>query len=125
MNQCEFMGNLGKNPEIIPSDNGEFATFSVAVNSDYTNAQGAQVTNTEWIPCVCFKPGIVKFIKENIASGNTVFVKGAWQTRTYTQEHVVNTKTNEPHKLSKTELRVSHLHKVAIPKRDEVVNEQA
>ena len=125
MNQVEIMGNIGKTPEFIMGSTGEFTSFSVAVNSEYTNGEGVKVQHTEWMPCVCFIPGIVKFIKENVTSGNAVYLKGAISTRSYTQEHVMNTTTNEPHKQSKTEIRVTHLHKVATVKKDEPVDEPA
>ena len=47
MNTVEIMGNIGNKPEIITGNNGEFASFSVAVNNNYTNSQGQKVENTE------------------------------------------------------------------------------
>ena len=125
MNTVEIMGNIGNKPEIITGNNGEFASFSVAVNNNYTNSQGQKVENTEWIPCICFIEGIVKFIKENVKSGSTVFVKGAFTTRTYNMDTVINTKTNEPHQRKKSEIRVQHIHLVTTIKKEETANEQA
>ena len=125
MNTVEIMGNIGNKPEIITGNNGEFASFSVAVNNNYTNSQGQKVENTEWIPCICFIEGIVKFIKENVISGSTVFVKGAFTTRTYNMDTVINTKTNEPHQMKKSEIRVQHIHLVTTIKKEETANEQA
>ena len=103
-----------------------FAVFSIAINDTYTNREGKDVTRTEWVPCVCYNSGIVKFIKEHVSAGDTIHITGKFTSRKFTLENVVNTKQdNAPYEMTRSSIEVKELHKVYRPAKAETQNEQA
>ena len=126
MNTVTMKGNLGQAPEIKTGENSEFAVFSIAINDTYTNRDGKDVTRTEWVPCVCYNPGIVKFIKEHVSAGDTIHITGKFTSRKFTLENVVNTKQdNAPYEMTRSSFEVKELLKVYRPAKAETQNEQA
>ena len=126
MNTVTMKGNLGQAPEIKTGENSEFAVFSIAINDTYTNREGKDVTRTEWVPCVCYNPGIVKFIKEHVSAGDTIHITDKFTSRRFTLENVVNTKQeNAPYEMTRSSIEVKELHKVFRPAKAETQNEQA
>jgi single-stranded DNA-binding protein len=126
MNVVTMKGNLGQAPEIKTGENSEFAVFSIAINDNYINREGKEVTRTEWVPCVCYTPGIVKFIKEHVSVGDTIHIMGKFTSRKFSLENVVNTKQdNAPYEMTRSTIEVKELHKVFRPAKVETQNEQA
>ena len=57
LNQCNFIGRLGADPEIKYLPNGDpVANFSIAVGEKWTDKQtGGAKENTEWVRIVAFR----------------------------------------------------------------------
>jgi single-strand DNA-binding protein len=81
MNRVVLVGRLTKDPELRYTPNGvPTATFTLAVNRSFTNAQGER--ETDFINCVVWrKPAenVANFLKKGSLAG----VDGRIQTRNY------------------------------------------
>jgi single-strand DNA-binding protein len=82
LNQCSFIGNLGKDVEIRAMPNGKaVANFSVAVADSYKDKQtGEQVDQTEWVRCVAFDR-LAETCGQYLHKGSKVYVQGRMKTR--------------------------------------------
>lgn len=80
MLQAILIGNLGADAEVKSSNGNEFITFRVAHNERWTDANGTQHDQTNWVDCTMNgKPKVFEFLK----AGTTVFVTGQLSTRIY------------------------------------------
>jgi single-strand DNA-binding protein len=79
LNNCEFIGNLGKDPEIRTAAGGSsFTTFSIAVNKQGANREDKPL----WVNVTAFgKTG--EFVGKYLKQGNMVFVQGALELQEY------------------------------------------
>ena len=77
-NRVEIIGNVGKEPEMRFTPNGNAVTsFSVAVNSKYGEKE-----TTEWFNIVAWNK-LAETCNQYITKGQQVFVDGRLQTRTW------------------------------------------
>ncbi len=72
MNQCNFIGNVGRDPEAKSSKDGSqlWAEFSIGVNKKLKGEK-----TTQWINCLVFGASgdnVLKYVKK----GSKVFVSG-------------------------------------------------
>jgi len=81
MNQCNFIGRVGKKPEIrYGSDGTAVVNFSIACSEKWKNKAGEFVEKTEWVAVVAFGR-LAEIIGECFDKGLLVFVTGKLQTR--------------------------------------------
>lgn len=83
LNQCNFIGNLGADPEIrnIPSG-AKVANFSIAVSEKWKDRNtGETKESTEWVRVVVWQEGLVKVVEQYLKKGSKVYVSGKMQTR--------------------------------------------
>ena len=83
LNQCNFIGNLGKDPEIRATKSGEkVASFSLAVTQTWRDKQsGERREKTEWVSISVFNQNLVKVVEQYLKKGSKCFVSGSFQTR--------------------------------------------
>jgi len=82
-NKVQLIGNLGQDPEIINLKDGkQLAKFSLATQDRYKNAQGEQVTDTQWHRVVAFN-GTASIIAQYVKKGNKIGVEGKLVTRAW------------------------------------------
>ena len=75
LNRCEFIGNLGNDPDIrYTADGGAVANLSIACNWKTKNGEG-----TEWIPLVAFGK-LAEIINQYLTKGAKVYVAGRFRT---------------------------------------------
>lgn len=87
LNQCNFIGNLGKEPESRTTPGGAtVSNFSIAVSDDYTK-DGQKVEATEWVRVVVFGK-LAEICGEYLTKGSKVFVTGRFKTRSWEQDGV-------------------------------------
>lgn len=82
MNQCNFIGRLGRDPEIrhLPSG-GQVANFTIACSKKWRDKQsGEQKEHTEWVPVVCYGK-TAEIIGQYARKGGRLRVTGEFQTR--------------------------------------------
>lgn len=75
LNQCNFIGRLGKDPEVKYLPSGDPVTsFSIAVGSKFGDKE-----NTEWVNVTTFKK-LAEICGEYLKKGSQVFISGRLQT---------------------------------------------
>lgn len=82
LNRCEFIGNLGGDPEtrFLPSG-GSVSNFSVAVSEKWKNKEtGQPEERTEWVRCAVFGK-LSDVVAEYLRKGSKVYVAGTMRTR--------------------------------------------
>lgn len=100
INKFLGIGNLGKDPDVRQSNNGNTITgFSIAISDSYKDKQtGQMVDRTEWVNCVCFNR-LAEIAADYLHKGSKIYIEGQmrtrkWQDQTgndrYTTEIVVN-----------------------------------
>ncbi len=81
VNKAILIGNLGRDPELKYTQNGQAVTnFSLATSENWTDKSGERVERTEWHRIVAWgKTG--ELCAQYLAKGRTVYVEGRIQTR--------------------------------------------
>lgn len=69
----QIAGNVGRDPQRRNSDNGDWATFSVAVTKQYTDDD----SGTQWVDVSVSKPNLVEAVLSQVSKGSKVVVEGA------------------------------------------------
>lgn len=84
MNKIIVIGNLGRDPEMRYTPNGQPVTsFSVASNRRYTISSGEQREETEWFNVSAFgKQG--ELCNQYLTKGRQVYLEGRLRSRSYT-----------------------------------------
>ena len=83
MNKIIVIGNLGRDPEMRYTPNGQSVTsFSVASNRRYTTASGEQREETEWFNVSAFGK-VGELCNQYLAKGRQVYVEGRLRSRTF------------------------------------------
>ncbi len=90
LNKCQFIGNLGQDPEIRTMGNGkEVCNLSIGVSEKWKDkTTGEQKSKTEWVKVVIFSEGLVNVCKNYLNKGSKIFVEGKLQTRSWEQDGV-------------------------------------
>ncbi|NOR64931.1 MAG: single-stranded DNA-binding protein [Candidatus Scalindua sp.] len=83
LNRCEFIGNLGSDPEVRYMPSGDqITTISIATTRRWKNNEGQRQEQTEWIRCVAFKK-LAEIMSEYLHKGSKVYVAGRFHTNKY------------------------------------------
>ena len=83
MNKIMVIGNLGSDPEMRYTPNGQAVTnFNVATNHRYNTADGEQRDETEWFRVSVFGRQ-AETCNQYLAKGRKVYVDGRLRSRTY------------------------------------------
>ena len=82
LNQCQFIGNLGRDPESRTFQNGDKVTnLRIAVSEKWKDKQsGERKERTEWVSVAIFGP-LAGIAEQYLRKGSKVFVSGKMQTR--------------------------------------------
>ncbi len=85
-NKVVLMGNLTRDPELRTTPNGQnVASFSLAVNRSWKNANGEQQEAVDYIDCnIWGKPA--EIITQYMKKGSGILVSGRLQQRSWEQE---------------------------------------
>ncbi len=87
LNKCQFIGNVGKDPEIRNTQDGkEIANLSLAVTERWKDKSGERKEKVEWIRIVAFNEGLVRVIKSYVKKGSKIYIEGQMQTRKWTDK---------------------------------------
>jgi single-strand DNA-binding protein len=86
LNRCEFIGRLGKDPEIRRMSSGDpVVNLSVAVSDRWTDRNsGEKRERTTWVPVVIFNENLAKVAEQYLRKGSKVFVAGEFSVRKWT-----------------------------------------
>lgn len=82
LNRCEFIGNLGQDPEVrnMPSG-GKVVNLSIGVTEKWKDSSGERKERTEWVRVVIFSEGLGKVAEQYLKKGSRVYIAGQMQTR--------------------------------------------
>lgn len=98
LNNCMFIGNVGKIETRYMTNGDAVTNISLAVNENYKNKDGEKVEKTEWVQCVIYRR-LAEVAAEYVKVGAPLYLAGKLQTRKwedkegqtrYTTEIVVN-----------------------------------
>ena len=88
VNKAIIIGNLGKDPEVRQTGNGNaVANFSIATSEKFTDKGGQKQERTEWHRIVTFGK-TAELCGKYLGKGSSVFVEGRIQTREYEKDGV-------------------------------------
>ncbi len=83
LNKVMVIGNLGADPEMRYTANGNaVTTFSVAASENFNDRAGERQQRTEWFSVVAWNK-LAELCAEHLAKGRQVFVEGRLQTRSW------------------------------------------
>ncbi len=86
LNSCNFIGRLGKQPDIRYTANGDpVASFSLACGEKWKDKQGNPQERTEWVNCSAFGK-LAEIIGKYLDKGSLIHVSGKMQTDKYTDK---------------------------------------
>lgn len=82
LNQCQFIGNLGADPEVRRAQDGKpVVTLSLAVTEKWKSKDGERKERTEWVRAVIFSEGLCKVAEQYLSKGSKLFISGKFTTR--------------------------------------------
>tara|TARA_R100001377_G_scaffold39950_1_gene22321 strand:- start:64 stop:531 length:468 start_codon:yes stop_codon:yes gene_type:complete len=85
LNQCQFTGRLGADPEIRTFSNGnKVASLRLAVSESWKDKNsGERKEATEWVSVQVFGDGLIGLIERFTRKGSRLMVRGKMKTRKY------------------------------------------
>ena len=108
-NSCKFIGNLGKDPEVISYQmDKQMVKLSLAVLKKWKDKEGNWQEEVSWVMLNCFRPGLVDIISKYLFKGDKVIVEAEYSPRKY-----VNKEGKEVYSNDFTLIEVSKLSKKA------------
>lgn len=83
LNKVMVIGNLGGDPEMRYTANGNaVTTFNVAANDNFTDRNGERQERTEWFSVVTWNR-LAETCAQYLTKGRSVYVEGRLQTRSW------------------------------------------
>ncbi|MDB5582792.1 MAG: single-stranded DNA-binding protein [Bradyrhizobium sp.] len=97
VNKVILVGNLGSDPEVRRTQNGNpIVTLSVATSDSWRDkATGERREKTEWHRVVIFNEGLAKIAEQYLKKGSKVYLEGALATRKWTDNAGVDRYSTE------------------------------
>lgn len=81
LNQCQFIGNLGRDPETRTFQSGDkVCNLRIAVNEKWKDRDGNKQERTEWISVAVFGP-LADVANQYLRKGSKAYVSGKMRTR--------------------------------------------
>lgn len=82
INKVILVGNLGRDPEVRHSQDGnKIVTFNVATSETWKDKNGERKDRTEWHRVVIFSPGLADVAEKYLKKGSKVYIEGQLRTR--------------------------------------------
>jgi len=82
-NRVTLLGNLARNPDTVPTNDGKPATkFTVAVNNNWKDKNGDIHESVDFIPVVVWGK-MASVCEQYLTKGSQVLVEGRIQVRSY------------------------------------------
>lgn len=83
LNQCQFIGRVGKNVESRFMPDGKMVVnFSIAVGSQWKSKDGEKQESVEWVNLVAFDK-LAEICSKFLVKGTKIFASGKMKTRKY------------------------------------------
>ncbi|MFV9875685.1 MAG: single-stranded DNA-binding protein [Rickettsiales endosymbiont of Dermacentor nuttalli] len=83
INKAILIGNVGRDPEIRVTQNGQkIVNIALATSETWRDkSSGERREKTEWHRIVIFSEGLVNIVEQYIKKGTKLYIEGAIQTR--------------------------------------------
>jgi single-strand DNA-binding protein len=95
LNKVILIGNLGRDPELRYTKNGQpVATFTLATSESWNNKNGEREERTEWHRIVAWGK-LAEICGEYLAKGKQIYCEGRLQTRDWEDKEGNKRKTTE------------------------------
>ena len=95
LNKVLLIGNLGKDPEVRYTQNGQsVATYSLATSENWTDQTGNKQERTEWHNIVAWGK-LADLSQRFLAKGRQVYIEGRIQSREWTDQSGGKRRTTE------------------------------
>jgi len=95
LNLCQFIGNVGADPEIRTFEGGSrMATARIAVTERYTDRNNQPQQRTEWVGLI-FGGKLVDIVENYVKKGSSIYVSGKFHTREWNDGNGVKHTTSE------------------------------
>ena len=97
LNQCQFIGNLGADPEVRTFQNGnKVCNLRLAVSETWKDKNtGERKEKTEWVSVAIFSEGLARVAEQYLRKGSKVFIQGKMQTRKWQDQSGANKYSTE------------------------------
>jgi len=97
VNKVILVGNLGRDPELRYTKNGQaVANFSLATSDNYTSKDGQKEERTEWHRVVVWAK-TAELCAQYLAKGRSVYIEGQLRTREWEDKEGHKRQTTEVH----------------------------
>lgn len=95
LNSMTVIGNLGTDPELRYTPNGNPVTdFRLAVNQRWNNSEGEPQEQTEWFTVVCWNRN-AENVAQYLKKGSKCYVEGRFQLQEWVDNQGVPRTTSE------------------------------
>lgn len=82
INKAVLLGNLGKDPEVRHSQDGnKIVSFPLATTESWKSKTGERQDKTEWHRVVIFAQGLCDVAEKYLSKGSKVYIEGQIRTR--------------------------------------------
>jgi len=88
LNQCNFIGNIGKIEARYLSNGDAVTNCSLAVNETWKDQNGDKQERCEWVNVTAYKK-LAEIMQSYCVKGMQIYVSGKMQTRKYTDKNGV------------------------------------
>lgn len=96
LNRCEFIGNLGKDPEgKTLTSGGRVVSFTIAISEKWTDKNGERKEKTTWVPVVIWNEKLGEIAERYLTKGSKVYIAGAFVHRKYAADSGIEKYTTE------------------------------
>ena len=97
VNKVILVGNLGRDPELRYTKNGQaVANFSLATSDNFTGKDGQKEERTEWHRVVAWAK-TAELCAQYLAKGRSVYIEGQLRTREWEDKEGHKRQTTEVH----------------------------
>ncbi len=97
VNKVILLGNLGRDPDVKASQDGnKIVNLSIATSDRWKDRNsGEQREKTEWHRVVIFNENLARIAEQYLRKGSNVYVEGQLQTRKWTDQQGIEKFTTE------------------------------
>lgn len=97
VNKVILVGNLGRDPEVRSTQNGDkIVNFSIATSERWKDkSTGEQREKTEWHRVVIFNENLARIAEQYLRKGSSVYIEGQLQTRKWQDQSGAEKYTTE------------------------------
>jgi single-strand DNA-binding protein len=97
VNKVILIGNLGRDPELRYTKNGQaVANFTLATSDSFTNREGTREERTEWHRIVAWAK-TAELCTKYLSKGRSVYIEGQLRTREWEDKEGHKRQTTEVH----------------------------